>query len=136
MIWLTVGPVVGPAMASAGELSAVRLRAKTLAIGFLFNHFWSTIWNVVVPYMFNTDKGNLGGKTGWIFFVTSILAIAIIWYELPETKGLSFNQIDNRFEMRVPARKFKTSGDTEEELADSKLEFGEVSHVDDVEQAH
>ncbi|KAH7007308.1 maltose permease Mal61 [Ilyonectria destructans] len=106
LVWLSIGPAIGPAMALAGELSAVKLRAQTLAIGFLFNYTFSTIFNVVVPYMFNTDAGNLGGKMGWIFFGTSVIAVAIVWFEFPETKGLSFAQIEDRFEMRVEARQF------------------------------
>ncbi|KAF7550962.1 hypothetical protein G7Z17_g5386 [Cylindrodendrum hubeiense] len=106
LVWLSIGPVIGPAMALAGELSAVKLRAQTLAIGFLFNYTFSTIFNVVVPYMFNTDAGNLGGKMGWIFFGASLIALVIIWLEFPETKGLSFAQIEDRFEMRVKARQF------------------------------
>ena len=41
-------------MAIAGEVSAVRLRAKSMAIGFTFNYFFSTVWNVAIPYLYNT----------------------------------------------------------------------------------
>ncbi|KAJ5711717.1 MFS sugar transporter-like protein [Penicillium malachiteum] len=111
MIWLTIGPVVGPAMATAGEVSAVKLKAETLALGFLFAHLWSTVWNIVVPYMYTSDEVDLGGKTGWIFFATSIIGLIIVWYEFPETKGLTFGQIDSIFEMRIPARNFLQGGD-------------------------
>lgn len=106
MVWLSIGPANGPALAVAAEVSSVRLRAKTLAIGFFFNYFYSTIWNIVVPYMFNPTEGNLGGLMGWIFFATSVIAFGIMWVELPETKDLSFEQIDRRFELKVATRGF------------------------------
>lgn len=106
MVWLSIGPANGPALAVAAEVSSVRLRAKTLAIGFFFNYFYSTIWNVVVPYMFNPTEGNLGGLMGWIFFATSVIAFGVMWIELPETKDLSFEQIDRRFEHKVVTRGF------------------------------
>jgi hypothetical protein len=55
----------------------VRLRAKTLAVGLICNYFYSMVWDVV-PYMFNEDQGNIRGKTGWVFFGTSLITIVII----------------------------------------------------------
>jgi MFS transporter, SP family, general alpha glucoside:H+ symporter len=95
-------------MAMAGEISAIRLRAKSLSIGFTFNYFFSTVWNVVVPYMFNSDQGNLGGKIGWIYLALVIPALAIIYFEFPETKGRSFAELDEMFEGKVKTRKFRT----------------------------
>lgn len=106
MVWLSIGPANGPALAVAAEVSSVRLRAKTLAIGFFFNYFYSTVWNIVVPYMFNPGEGNLGGLMGWIFFATSVIAFGVMWIELPETKDLSFEQIDRRFQDKTVTRGF------------------------------
>lgn len=106
MVWLSIGPANGPALAVAAEVSSVRLRAKTLAIGFFFNYFYSMIWNIVVHYMFNPGEGNLGGLMGWIFFATSVIAFGVMWIELPETKDLSFEQIDRRFEHKINTRGF------------------------------
>lgn len=86
MVWLNIGPANGPALAVAAEVSSVRLRAKTLAIGFLLNYFYSTVWNFVVPYMFDPTEGNLGGLMGWIFFATSVVAFGVMWIELPEPR--------------------------------------------------
>ena len=126
MIWLTIGPVMGPAMATAGEVSAIKLRAETLAIGFLFAHLWSTVWNIAVPYMYSKEEGSLGGKTGWIFLATSIIGLIIVWLEFPETKGLSYSQIDERFEMRVSTRKFLIGHDREHDSQGAgKMDFRE-----------
>jgi hypothetical protein len=67
------------AMAMAGEVSAVRVRAKSMAIGFTFNYFFST-WNVPIPYLYNTTEANLGGKIGWIFAGMGVIALGIIFF--------------------------------------------------------
>lgn len=93
-------------MAIAGEVSQIRLRAQSQSIGFAFNYFFSTVWNVVVPYMFNAEEGNLGGKMGWIFLATSVLSFIIVYYEFPETKDRTYEELDEMFEMNVPAWRF------------------------------
>ncbi|KAJ5359093.1 uncharacterized protein N7496_011506 [Penicillium cataractarum] len=106
LTWWTMGPTVGPAMGIAGEVSQVRLRAKSQSIGFAFNYFYSTLWNVVVPYMFNADEGNLGGKMGWIFLATSAISLIVLYFEVPETKDRSYETLDEMFRRGIPARRF------------------------------
>lgn len=130
MVWLSIGPANGPALAIAAEVSSIKLRAKTLAIGFFFNYFWSTIWNVVVPYMFNKGYGDLGGLMGWIFLATSVISFGVMWVELPETKDLSFEQIDRRFEMKVKTRVFTQTRVDERTGGKDDMELGEIEQVD------
>jgi SP family general alpha glucoside:H+ symporter-like MFS transporter len=94
-------------MAIAGEVSAVRLRAKSMAIGFTFNYFFSTVWNVAIPYLYNTTEANLGGKIGWIFAGMGIITLGIIFFEIPETKGRSFEELDEMFSSGVGTRAFR-----------------------------
>jgi SP family general alpha glucoside:H+ symporter-like MFS transporter len=95
-------------MAIAGEVSAARLRAKSLAIGFTFNYCFSTVMNVIMPYLFNQDQLDLGGKIGWIFAIMGFISIIIVFFDVPETKGRTFPELDAMFIERVPTRKFKT----------------------------
>jgi hypothetical protein len=60
---LGVSPTTAPAQTIAAEIPALRLKAKSLAIGFLLNYVFSAIFNVVMPYLFTPSEGNLGGKT-------------------------------------------------------------------------
>lgn len=94
-------------MAVAGEVSAVRLRAKSMAIGFSFNYFFSTVWNVIMPYLYNTDEANLGGKIGWIFAAMGVAALAGVYFMIPETKGRSFEELDEMFNENVGTRAFR-----------------------------
>ena len=57
--------------------------------------------------MFNPGEGNLGGKMGWIFLATCIIALVIVYLEFPETKDRTYKELDECFQERVPARAFK-----------------------------
>jgi SP family general alpha glucoside:H+ symporter-like MFS transporter len=94
-------------MALSAEVSSLRLRAKSLAIGTAFNYLYAMFWSIVLPYLFNNDQANLGGKVGFVFAGTGVLFWAIVWWDAPETRGRTFEEIDEMFEMKVPARKFE-----------------------------
>jgi SP family general alpha glucoside:H+ symporter-like MFS transporter len=63
--------------------------------------------NVIMPYLFNQDQADLGGKIGWIFAVMGIIALFIVFFEVPETKARSFQELDAMFIEKVPTRQFK-----------------------------
>lgn len=105
---LAYGPSAGSAMAVSGEVSSVFLRSKSLSIGIAFQYLCSTIWLIVLPYLFNSDEADLGGKIGWIFFGMGIVMIVVIFFDVPSTKGRTFEELDIMFEEKIPARKFST----------------------------
>jgi hypothetical protein len=90
------------------ETATSRLRAKTVAIGVSFQSCWSVMWSFVLPYLFNPDKANLGGKVGFIFGGLSFFCIAFLWWYQPETKGRTYEELDEMFMKKVPARQFAT----------------------------
>ena len=60
------------------------------------------IITVITPYMVGTDEGNLGPK---VFFVWGALCTACFVYAyflIPETKGLSLEQVDRMLEETTP----------------------------------
>jgi MFS transporter, SP family, general alpha glucoside:H+ symporter len=103
---ISYGPAVGSSMAVAGEVSASRLRAKSLGIGNTFFNLYGTIWTVVLPYLFNSDQANLGGNIAWIYLGQGLIMLVLLFYIVPETKGRSFEELDVMFGKRIPARKF------------------------------
>jgi hypothetical protein len=60
-----------------------------------------------VPYMFNADEGNLGGKIGFVFVGFCVVGFVLSWLEIPETKDITYAQIDHMFQQRIPTRRFK-----------------------------
>lgn len=54
-----------------------------------------------------------GGGAGWgiatayFYAGTGAIALAIFFFTIPETKGRTYAALDELFERRIPARKFK-----------------------------
>lgn len=89
------------------ETATSRLRIKTIAIGLATANSIGVMWSFVLPYLFNPDQANLGGKLGFIFGGLSFPCIAFIWWYQPETKNRSYEELDEMFMKQVPARHFK-----------------------------
>lgn len=70
----------------ASEVATLRLRASTQALVTVMNGIWGLVMQFTVPYMINPDAGNLGGKTGFIFFGTGLLTAIGGYFMFPETK--------------------------------------------------
>jgi SP family general alpha glucoside:H+ symporter-like MFS transporter len=90
------------------ETSTSRLRVKTIAIGLALQNALNTMWSFVLPYLFNPDKLNLGGKLGFIFGGLSVLCLVYLWIYQPETAGRTYEELDEMFAEKIQARKFKT----------------------------
>ncbi|KAK4033099.1 hypothetical protein C8A01DRAFT_40458 [Parachaetomium inaequale] len=91
----------------ASEIATMRLRATTQGLITITNSVWGLVMQFTVPYMINPDAGNLGGKVGFIFLGTGLMAGIGGWYLFPETKGLSFEKLDELYAMKVPPRLFQ-----------------------------
>jgi SP family general alpha glucoside:H+ symporter-like MFS transporter len=93
--------------AIAGEVPTSALRAKTLAVALSLSNAFNCFWSFVSPYMFNTDAGNLKAKIGFVFGAIMLVFVVLGWFFLPETKKRSYEELDELFTNKVPARKFK-----------------------------
>lgn len=94
----------------ASEIATMRLRAATQGLITITNSAWGLIMQFTVPYMINPDAGDLGGKVGFIFLATGLVASIGGWYLFPETKGMSFQKMDELYASNVPARHFHKVG--------------------------
>ncbi|OJJ85405.1 uncharacterized protein ASPGLDRAFT_45371 [Aspergillus glaucus CBS 516.65] len=92
--------------AIAGETSSLRLRAKTQGLGILFHNLANIIFNLILPYIYNPDSGNLRAMTGFVYAGFCVIAVAGTWFWVPEMKGRSVGEIDAMFELRVRTRDF------------------------------
>jgi len=68
------------------------------------NWFWNWVIAFVVPYIVDNGEGNLGPKISFIWFATSLCAFVWTYFFVPETKGLSLEDLDEMFEEKLPAR--------------------------------
>ncbi|XPT04588.1 hypothetical protein M3J09_013664 [Ascochyta lentis] len=90
------------------ETSTSRLRVKTIAIGLALQNVLQTMWSFVLPYLFNPDKLNLGGRLGFIFGALSFVCLVYLWFYQPETAGRTYEELDEMFMRKISARKFKS----------------------------
>jgi hypothetical protein len=90
------------------ELSSYKLRQLTQSISIIMQAFTSWLFAFVTPYMYNvgSGSGNLGAKTGLVFMGSSILLFVMTFLWIPETQGLSTEEIDGLYERKVSPRRF------------------------------
>ncbi|KAK2766059.1 hypothetical protein FQN54_007574 [Arachnomyces sp. PD_36] len=104
VIGLGVWPI---SVLAAAETSSLQLRGKSQAIGWLVHGLGTGIFSIFLPYVYNPDSGNAGGKTGFLFFGLCLISAVGIWAFLPEMQGRSQAEIDSMFTHNVPTRKWK-----------------------------
>jgi MFS transporter, SP family, general alpha glucoside:H+ symporter len=103
---LTVGPQL---FAVAAEISATRVRSQTISIVRNSYNAVQIIANTVEPYLINPTETNLKGKTALVWMALAFLALLWYIFRLPETRGLTYEELDILFEKRVSAWRFKTT---------------------------
>ncbi|RSL59605.1 hypothetical protein CEP51_013891 [Fusarium floridanum] len=89
-----------------GELSTARLRAKTTAIGGMSTSVSNMGWSIAIPYLVNAEEAGLGPKAALIFLGLGGILGIVLFFIVPETKGKTYQELDELFEAGVPARKF------------------------------
>ncbi|BGP10957.1 Plasma membrane low glucose sensor [Rhodotorula toruloides] len=89
----TWGPI---AWVVTSEIYATATRAKQMSMSVASNWLFNFGIGYATPYLVNTGKGNAGlqGKVFFIWGGVSCIAILFVYFCIPETKGLSLEQID------------------------------------------
>ncbi|TVY42649.1 Maltose permease [Lachnellula subtilissima] len=109
MIWnllfnISVGPIC---YTFISEVSATKLRTKTIAIATATQAVFAIGMTVGIPYMINPDQGNWRGKMGFFFGGLSVVSLVWCWYRIPETQGRTYEELNLMFERKVKTRAFK-----------------------------
>ncbi|KAJ5386999.1 Maltose permease [Penicillium cosmopolitanum] len=102
------GMVSTYAWVSGGELPSQRLRSYTFGLAAAIGFLGAWLCTFTAPYFINPDSLNWGPKYGYIWFPSCLIAAAFIFFYLPEVKGRTLEEIDEMFELQLPARKFAT----------------------------
>lgn len=102
---VTIGATAYVAMS---EIATGRLRQKTAALAYMTQGAFGTMWNFVLPYLFNPSEANLQAKVAFVFGGFSILCCFYFYYYHPETKYRSYEELDEMFFKSIPARQFST----------------------------
>jgi hypothetical protein len=139
---------------SGGEIPSQRLRSYTFGIASAVAFVGAWLATFTAPYFINPDSLNWGpeyGMTstptslylnyiltfhkGWIWGPSCFITVIWVYFYLPEIKNRTLEEIDEMFEARLPARKFRkyvcigrivAGGDEKSERHDSEKD--EVVH--------
>ncbi|CAH0038174.1 unnamed protein product [Clonostachys solani] len=116
--WVAAGSIIGvlvfaglgawPASyAWLGALSSLQLRALTQGIGGVANQALSAVLSGVMSQIYARDGLGLGAKYGFVYVIFCLIALALVFFLMPELNDRSVMEIDHMFAKRLPARKFK-----------------------------
>ncbi|QKX59069.1 uncharacterized protein TRUGW13939_06199, partial [Talaromyces rugulosus] len=100
------GMVSSYAWVSGGELPSQRLRSYTFGLAAAIGFLGAWLTTFTAPYFINPDALNWGPKYGFIWFPSCLIGAVWVFFFLPEVKNRTLEEIDEMFEMGIPARKF------------------------------
>ncbi|EPT04899.1 hypothetical protein FOMPIDRAFT_1021676 [Fomitopsis schrenkii] len=97
----TWGPI---AWVITGEIFPLNVRAKAMSMSVASNWLWNFGIGYATPYLVNTGPGNAGleSKVFFIWGSTCLGACIFTYFFIPETKGLSLEQIDLMYQNSTP----------------------------------
>ncbi|KAI9738592.1 MAG: hypothetical protein M1834_008096 [Cirrosporium novae-zelandiae] len=85
-----------------GEIFSLPIRAKGVALSTASNWLWNFVIAEITPYMVDSDQGNLKSKVFFIWGATCTACVFFTYFLVPETKGLSLEQVDRMLEETTP----------------------------------
>lgn len=89
-----------------GELFPIPIRSRGVGLSTSSNWLWNCIIAVITPYLVGSDPGDANLKSN-IFFMWGGLccvSLAFAYFFVPETKGLTLEQIDRMLEETTPRK--------------------------------
>lgn len=97
----TWGPI---AWVVVGEIFPLNVRAKGMSLAAASNWLWNFAIGFATPYLVNSGKGNanLQAKVFFIWGSTCFCCIIFTYFCIPETRGLSLEQIDLLYQHSTP----------------------------------
>ncbi|TGO32960.1 hypothetical protein BHYA_0276g00050 [Botrytis hyacinthi] len=101
---LSVGPLCYTIFC---EVSATKVRSKTIAVATAMQALVGIVMTVAIPYMINPDQANWRGKIGFFYGGCSVFCLIWCWLRVPETKGRTYEELDLMFARGVKTRDFK-----------------------------
>ncbi|OQO03608.1 hypothetical protein B0A48_10273 [Cryoendolithus antarcticus] len=85
-----------------GEIFPLPIRSRGVALSTASNWLWNTIIAVITPYMVGETEGNLKSSVFFIWGGLCTCAFVYAFFLVPETKGLSLEQVDQMMAETTP----------------------------------
>lgn len=99
----TWGPI---AWIVTGEIFPLNVRAKSMSLSVASNWLWNFAIGYATPYLVNREPGSAGLEVK-VFFIwgsTCLGCFLFTYFFVPETKGLSLEQIDMMYTLAPPLK--------------------------------
>ncbi|KAH8650129.1 general substrate transporter [Xylariales sp. PMI_506] len=117
-----------------GEIFPLPIRSRGVALSTASNWLWNTIIAVITPYMVGENRGNLKSSVFFVWGSLCTCAFIYSYFLVPETKGLSLEQVDQMMEETNPRTSAKWKPHTTFAAAKSKDGVLDISVVENVER--
>ncbi|OAP62657.1 hypothetical protein AYL99_01884 [Fonsecaea erecta] len=85
-----------------GEIFPLPIRSRGVALSTASNWLWNTIIAVITPYMVGEDHGDLKSSVFFVWGGLCTAAFVYAYFLVPETKGLTLEQVDRMMEESTP----------------------------------
>ena len=85
-----------------GEIFPLPIRSRGVGLSTASNWLWNTIIAVITPYMVGEQRGNLKSSVFFVWGGLCTCAFVYTYFLVPETKGLSLEQVDKMMEETTP----------------------------------
>lgn len=90
-----------------GEIFPLPIRSRGVGLSTASNWLWNTIIGVITPYMVGETYGNLKSSVFFVWGALCFFALIYSYFLIPETKGLSLEQVDRMMEETTPRNSSK-----------------------------
>ena len=102
---ITVGPIC---YALVSEVPSSELRSKTIVLSRMTYNLLNIVSNTITPYMLNPGAWAWGAKAGFFFAGTCTISLAFAGFQIPETKGRTYAELNALFAEHTQAWKFES----------------------------
>ncbi|PNH46429.1 hypothetical protein VD0004_g1647 [Verticillium dahliae] len=103
------------------EVSSPLFRAKTTALASIIQSASGVLFYYTVPLMLSNQNAGWGQKIGLFFGGISVIYIIPVFFMFPETKGRTYQELDELFERRVKAWNFAKTETSHQRSVDARL---------------
>ncbi|KAF8866998.1 general substrate transporter [Acephala macrosclerotiorum] len=87
-----------------GEIFPLPIRSRGVGLSTASNWFWNCIIAIITPYLVDKQYANLSSKIFFMWGSLCIISVLFTFFLVPETKGLSLEQVDRMLEEVSPRK--------------------------------
>ncbi|KAF5012866.1 hypothetical protein FDECE_1156 [Fusarium decemcellulare] len=104
------------------EVSSPLFRAKSTAVASIIQSASGVLFNYTVPLMLSDQNAGWGQKIGLFFGGITVVYLIPVILLYPETKGRTYQELDELFERGVPAWKFAQTETSHQRSVQARLD--------------